>query len=139
MNVVGMWELSNSTYDSRLMTYDSMRNFKEVIIDMGRKAPILFPLVGGFHILLLLWTIFSDTTGIVWLEVLWMTGYTVFWLAACDLRKWGALGYIILTIINASLYFAIANGQLPRDYLSSMFLLDGLFSVFLLFYYKRFS
>lgn len=121
------------------MTYDSMRNFKEVIIDMGRKAPILFPLVGGFHILLLLWTIFSDTTGIVWPEVLWMTGYTVFWLAACDLRKWGALGYIILTILTASLYFAIMNGQLSRDYLSSLFLLDGLFSVFLLFYYKRFS
>lgn len=130
--------------NSRLMTYDfSMRNFKEVIIDMGRKAPILFPLVGGFHLLWLIWTIWADIgepfPGIVWLEVLWMTGYTVFWLAACDLRKWGALGYIILTIINASLYFAIMNGQLSREYLSSMFLLDGLFSVFLLFYYKRFS
>ena len=67
-----------------------------------------------------------------------MAGYTLFWLAACDLRKWGAMGYIILTLINASIYLAIRNGKVPRDLMSNMFLLDGLFSVFLVFYYKRF-
>ena len=119
-----------------------MRTFKEVFIDIVRKPPILFPLVGLFHVLLLGWYVWSDRSvpfpSIVFLELVWMTGYTVFWIAASDFRKWGALGYIVLTIINASLYLAIRNGMISRDYMSNMFLLDGLFSVFLLFYYKKF-
>lgn len=121
----------------------AMRNLKQLISDIVRKPPVLFPLVGLFHVVLLLWIIWSDRhmpfPGLVWLEVLWMAGYTFFWLAACDLHKWGALGYIILTIVNAGIYLAARNGQVSRDYVSNMFLLDGLFSFFLLFYYKRFS
>ena len=119
-----------------------MRNFKVLFTDLVNKPPILFPLIGLFHIFLLLWTIYDDRSvsfpGIVWLEVLWLTGYTVFWLAACDFRKWGAVGYILMTLLDASLYLAIMNGKISRDYLSNMFLLDGLFSVFLVFYYKSF-
>lgn len=104
---------------------------------------MLFPLVGLFHVLWLLWTIWSDHTapfpGIEWLQVLWMAGYTLFWLAACDLHKWGALGYIVLTLINASLYLAIRNNSLSILYMSNIFLIDGLFSVFLVFYYRKFS
>jgi len=66
-----------------------------------------------------------------------MIGYTTFWLAASDLRKWGGLGYIVLTLVNACLYLAIRNGKMQVSYMSNMFLLDGLFSVFLVFYYKR--
>ena len=120
----------------------SIRSFKEFFTDVIKKPPILFPLIGLFHILWLLWTIWDDHhipfPGIVWLEVLWMIGYTTFWIAACDFRKWGASGYIFLTLLNAALYLAIMNGKVSRDYLSNMFLLDGLFSVFLVFYYKRF-
>jgi hypothetical protein len=119
-----------------------MRTLKEFTVDIVKKPPISFPLIALFHVLWLLWTIWDDRhvpfPGIVWLEVLWMTGYTLFWIGACDLRKWGALGYIFLTLFNASIYLAITNHKIPRDYLSNMFLLDGLFSVFLVFYYKRF-
>jgi len=120
-----------------------VRNFKEVIIDIGRKAPILFPLVGGFHLLWLGWTIWTNRTeqfpSIIWLGHLWMLGYTIFWLAACDLKKWGALGYLFLTLLNSSLYLAQLNGKIATDYISSIPLIDGLFSFFLFFYYKRFS
>jgi hypothetical protein len=120
-----------------------MRSFKQFLTDVIRKPPMLFPLVALGHIFWLLITLWGDRhepfPSIVWLEILWMVGYTTFWIAACDLRKWGANGYIVLTLINMGLYLAVKNGKLSVDYMSSMFLLDGLFSVFIIFYYKRFN
>ena len=119
-----------------------MRRFKVFIGDIVRKPPMLFPLVGLFHVLWLLWTVWDDRhepfPDIAWLQVLWMTGYTIFWLGACDLRKWGALGYIILMIVDACIYLAARNHKVPETYISNMFLLDGLFSFFLVFYYRKF-
>jgi len=119
-----------------------LRSSKEFITDIVRKPPMLFPLVALFHVLWFLWTLWDDRTApfpaIEWLQVLWMAGYALFWIAACDMRKWGALGYIVLTIVDAALYLAIRNGHISVLYMSNMFLLDGLFSVFLLFYYKKF-
>jgi hypothetical protein len=119
-----------------------MRSLKELVTDLVKKPPMLFPLVGLFHILWLLWTFWTchdePFPDLIWLELAWAIGYTAFWLAACDMRKWGAIGYILLTLLNVSLYMAVRNGQISRDYLSNMFLLDGLFSVFLLYYFKRF-
>ena len=118
-----------------------MRSLKQLTTDLIKKPPILFPLVGLFHILWLLWTIWDDRSvpfpSIAWLEVVWMAGYITFWLAICDMRKWGALGYILLTIVNTSLYLAIRQHKIPQDYMSNMFELDALFSFFALFYYKR--
>lgn len=119
-----------------------MRTSKEFLSDIIRKPPMLFPLVGLFHILWLLWTIWDDRhvpfPGIEWLQVLWIMAYTFFWLAACDMRKWGAFGYIVLTILDTSLYLAARNHKVSELYMSNLFLIDGLFSFFLLFYYKRF-
>jgi hypothetical protein len=67
-----------------------------------------------------------------------MVGFTIFWLAACDLKKWGAMGYLLLTIIDISLYVAVRNGSVSQYYLSDICLFDGLFSFFLLFFYKNF-
>jgi hypothetical protein len=120
-----------------------VRNFKGFVVDIVTKPPILFPLVALFHILWLLWTIWSDRAvpfpDVAWLEVLWMVCYTVFWIGACDFKKWAAVGYILTMLLNASLYLAISNGKLSREYMSNMFLLDGLFAFFLVFYFKRFS
>ncbi len=119
-----------------------MRSFKEFIIDVTTKPIILFPLVGLFHILWLLWIVWTDrqvpVNNIEWLQVLWMVGYTTFWIAASDFRKWGALGYIGLTLVNATLFLAVKNINNRELYMSNIFLLDGLFSFFLLFFYKRF-
>lgn len=120
-----------------------MRNFKVLLSDLMRKPPMLFPLVGLFHILWLLYTLWDDRhepfPDVAWLQVLWMTGYVTFWLAACDLRKWGAMGYILLTLVDSSLYVGAMYHKVPPVYISNLCLIDGLFSFFLLFYYKRFN
>src|ERR1035437_7523279 len=113
-----------------------------MLTDMIKKPPVLFPLVGLFHILWLLWIIWDDRhlpfPGIEWLQVLWMAGFAFFWIAACDLRKWGALGYIVLTLLNAVLFLFVKNVNDRDLYMSPVFLIGGLFSFFLIFYYKRF-
>ncbi len=120
-----------------------MRSLKELTVDIVKKPPVSFPVIGLFHLLWFIYTIWSDRhepfPDLVWLEVLWMFGYTTFWIAACDLRKWGAMGYIVLTLVNACVYLATRNHKIPLGYFSDMFLLDGLFSIFLVFYYKKFK
>lgn len=119
-----------------------MHTLREFVVAIVKKRPVLFPLVGLFHVLWLGWTIWDDRhesfPGIIWLEVLWMAGYTIFWIAACDLRKWGAIGYILLTLINVSLFFAIKYGKARIDYMSNMLFIDVLFSLVLFYYYKLF-
>ena len=119
-----------------------MRSFREFIVDIAKKPPILFPLVALFHILWLLMAVWSchnePFPSFPWLDVLWLTAYSVFWIAACDMRKWGALGYIFLMMIDTLLFLAIRNGKLPVEYKSSMLFVDALFSIPLLYYYKRF-
>jgi len=104
---------------------------------------MLFPLVGLFHILWLAWTIWDDRyepfPDIAWLQVLWLAGYTLFWLAACDFRKWGARGYIALTMIDLSIYLLVKNHKLHVEYISNLCLIDVLFSFFLFYYYKQFK
>lgn len=120
-----------------------MQSFKAFFTGIIRKPPILFPIVGLFHILWLLWTIWDDRhvpfPDVVWLELVWMVGYTTFWLAACDLRKWGALGYVLLTMLDVLFSLAAYYGKIGHSYPSNMFLLDVVFSMFILFYYKRFG
>ena len=98
--------------------------------------------MGLFHILWLVWTIWDDRhlpfPGIEWLQVLWMIGYTTFWIAICDFRKWGAIGYVVLTLINISLHFAVKHGKVSDLYMSNLFLIDGILSLFLALYYKLF-
>ena len=127
------------TYDYRLMT--TMRTFRGFIIDITRKPPVLFPLVALFHMLWLVWTIVTMKGvpfGIDWLRLAWMLAYTFFWIGASDMRKWAALAYMGLTMLNFILFFSLKSIYDKDVYSSSLFLIDGLFSFFLLVYYKRF-
>jgi len=120
-----------------------VRTIREFTIDIVRKPPIAFPLIGLFHLLLLLWVFWSDRTepfpNVVWLEAVWMIAYTTFWIAACDMRKWGALGYIVLTVFSMAIFFAARYNKIPQDYVNNMHFFDVLFSMLLLYYYKNFS
>ncbi len=120
-----------------------MRNAKTFFTDIVKKPPMLFPLVGLFHVLWLLWTIWDDRhepfPDVAWLQVLWLAAFTIFWIAACDLRKWGALAYVGLMIVDVGINFAAKKHKLPPEYVSNMFLVDGLFSMFLVIYYKKFT
>ena len=119
-----------------------MRNVKNAITDLVRKPPMLFPFIALFHVLFIFWIVWSDRNapfpGIEWLELVWMTGYTLFWLAACDLRKWGAQGYIVMALLNTGLFLAARNRMISTSYVSNMFIIDLLFSFFLVYYYKIF-
>jgi len=120
----------------------STRSLKEFIRDITVKPLILFPLVALVHVLWLAWVIWgnrhSPINGLEWLQALWMLGYSVFWIGACDYRKWGALGYITLTIVNLVLFLFVKNINDRDLYMSPIFLIDDLFCFFLLFFYKRF-
>ena len=120
-----------------------MSSLKESVTGILRKPPLAFLLIGLFHVLWLGYTIWSDRhepfPGILWLDVVWMAGYTTCWLAACDLRKWGMLGYVALTFIDVALYLLAKYSKVPAVYVSDMFVIDVLFSMLLLYYYKIFS
>lgn len=118
------------------------RTFKQFLVDVAKKPPVLMPFVAAAHLLWLLFTVrscISVPLGIGWLQALWMLGYFVCWLAACDLRRWGAIGYVVLTITNTSIYLLQKNVFQRELYTSSLFLLDALFSFYLIFYFRRFG
>jgi hypothetical protein len=120
-----------------------MRTFKNFVRDVATKPPVVMPFVGLAHVLWLVWAIwqnrFVPLHGVEWLQVLWMLAYTVSWIAACDLKKWGALCYILLTMLNVCLFLIMKNSYDRSVYTSNLFLLDGMFSFYLLLFYKRFS
>lgn len=100
------------------------------------------PYVGIAHLLWLVWTIVQCARlpfGVEWLQLVWMAGYAVTWIAACDLKKWGAMAYMGLTITNAIIFLAVKDIYLRDVYMSSIFLIDGIFSFYLLFFFKRFT
>ncbi|MBA3829273.1 MAG: hypothetical protein H0X33_10080 [Taibaiella sp.] len=117
-----------------------MRNLKTFFQDVTHKPPLLFPLVALFHIVLLVYVFYSNITEpYLWVQIIWMLAYTISWIYVCDMRKWAALTYLSLTAINLILYFVLKTQSMRDIYISSMFILDVLFSFFVFFFYKRFE
>ena len=117
-----------------------MRDIKTFFRDLIKKPPQLFPLVALFHIAMLIYVVWNDISEpYAWIQILWMLGYTVFWLFICDMKKWAALGYLALTVIDLVLRFTLKSPDNLAIYVSDMFILDVLFSFFVLFYYRRFD
>ncbi len=108
---------------------------------MITKPPVLFPLVALFHLVLLLWTIYSaiqQPGSSTEISVAWMLGYSLMWFGAADMRKWGAMGYVGVTVVSIILYFNIHDKSSWLTYASPIFILDILFCFFIMFYFKRF-
>lgn len=98
----------------------------------------MFPLVALFHIVLLLFSVYNASSeplgSLIWLQPLWMIAYTLVWVFVCGMKKWAALAYILLTVLNVLLHF------FTHDlYVSSLFLMDVVFSMILMAYYKHFK
>jgi len=108
-----------------------------------RKPPFIFPWVALFHILMLLYAIwsniFSPFPSVDWIQPLWLLGFTLTWLFACDLRKWAAFGYVGLAILNALLRFVFTSPSDRAIYTFSFFEVTFLFCFFILFYFRRFG
>jgi hypothetical protein len=103
---------------------------------------MVFPFVGAFHVLLLVYTLWSlqgSPMGMEWLQVVWMVAYTVCWGAACLLHKCGALGYVFLTLLDAVLYLAVKDLGTRELVMSNLFLTNGIFSFLILVYFKQFK
>lgn len=126
------------------------------------KAPILFPLIGLFHIGLLLYLSFlwvdTAVAPIYWVRPLIMGLYMVFWIGACYLKKKMANGYLILTIIMVVFYYffpsdsnhldsegfwntlyhaAVRGHRIFGDILLEPLPVNILFSFVLLLYYRK--
>lgn len=122
-------------------------------------APILFPLIALFHIGLTIYegvNYIGDTSVsyYYWLRPVILGLYTAFWAGCCYRKKWGALGYLFLTIANVAFYFfgpdALLNvdnaGLLDQviilrravgDLLFLPLPVNILFSFIILFYYQK--
>lgn len=120
-----------------------MRAPKQILIDLVRKPPMIMPMIAIAHILWLVWTVWGNRLlpfgSIEWLQALWLVAYTVFWLAACDLKRWGAIGYLLLSVGNITIYLLVKDVYMRQMYLSNLFIVDVLFSFFLMFSFKKFS
>ena len=118
-----------------------MRNLGEYLRDVVRKPPMVLPMVGLFHLFAVVWTIWSDRKvpfpDVVWLQVFWLVAYTAFWLWACGLKKIGAAGYIALTLLDLIIFLGAKNQVISENYISFIFPVDVLFSMALLYYFKR--
>lgn len=118
-----------------------MRTFSQTLTDMFRRPPILLPLVGIAHIVGFIYVLWEcrnvEGLSTLWLQPLWMLGYTFFWLACCNLKRWGVYGYLALTIANTLIYVTADSISTRSAYTSNLFLFDIVFSFFLIIYYKR--
>lgn len=108
-----------------------------------RRPPVFFPLVALFHIVMLLVTAWQfsevlDSKEAITAISVWLI-YTICWLFICDMKKWAALTYVILSLIGVGLQFLTAKGGLWYDVGTVMFPFNLLMIVFLMFYYKRFE
>ena len=114
-----------------------MRPLKAFFKDIISKPPALFPWVALFHVLMLVYSvfIFSDEPfpSLGWLQPLWLLGFTVCWLYVCDLRKWAAYGYILLTCANMIIYFVLLHSP-DRDFYTSSFPFIYAFFAFFILY-----
>jgi hypothetical protein len=113
-----------------------MGNFTERFI---KQPPVLFPLAALFHVAMLVFSIYNASTeplsSLIWLQPLWMLGYTVAWLFVCGMKRWAAYAYIAVATLSLGVHFFAKN----ELYHSSFFLLDVILAMMVMAYIKRFS
>lgn len=117
-----------------------MSDTRTLIKDLITKPPVAFPLVALFHILIFIWslTTLAQAPGTATeLNSLWLLGYTIFWLGATALRKWGGIGYILVTAADIVTWYTL-DAHHKNLYTSSLFLISIVFSFFVIVYYRRF-
>jgi uncharacterized membrane protein AbrB (regulator of aidB expression) len=118
--------------------------------DVFRKPPAPFPYIALFHVLAFFMMLAINWGAKItdyYVEVLWLIGFTVSCIYTCDLKKWAATSYILITAANLGLYLYFQfkyDSELIRAtkqgvYVSAMLIPALIFSFFVLFFYKRFN
>jgi hypothetical protein len=123
---------------------------KNILKQYFTNMPVMFPMIGLF---LLFMTVMealnylgdSGYPAMYLLRPVILFLYFIFWAGACCARKWAALAFLCLTIINVAFYLFGPKG--PDAYLQHaigdiLFLYDRvsvnmIFSFLLLFYFRR--
>lgn len=124
------------------------RDIGVFIRDMIRKAPKPFPYIAIFHVLwgiLMLLINWGDPIDGFIVDFLWTVIFTVCWFYICDLKRWAANAYIILTLVNIAFFLYVlftvepwgSKEKLWGLFLSSLMLPSLLFSILVLVFYRR--
>lgn len=106
------------------------------------KPPFIFPWVALFHLLMLIIITAGNTEfsfpSEAWIAPFWLLLFTISWIFVCDLRRWAALLYILLTMLNLILHFSLKYQSEVFVYTAPFFLIYILFSFFILVYFRKF-
>lgn len=118
---------------------------KNILTRYFTELPIFFPLIGLF---LLAMTLFEGMSFLgdssvgheYWFRPAVMLLYFIFWSVACLGRKWGAIAFIVLTILNVA--FQLFGPEMVwkhalGDLLFLPIPVNLLFSFLLLFYFRK--
>jgi hypothetical protein len=137
--------------DSLLFLTETMTNkqvnAKKALLTYFTQPPVLFPLVGVFHILwflLCLQSALFDRGLATLVAFVWMLLYAVGWFGVSIRRKWGSFIYIPVTLVDILLRHVVFDSlhvSLPGvssfELASPLYLIDVVFSIIILIYYKR--
>lgn len=127
---------------------------KQFINNFFSRPPLIFPLVACFLLFLSLneaqlFLFNGDTEPIYKIRPVVMILMTIFWIGATLFHKWGAMGFLILTVVTVALYFftpGIEYKQLLGNVLMLNIPYDGkilpvpmsiIFSFAILYYYRK--
>jgi hypothetical protein len=116
-----------------------MRNLPTFLKDTIRKPPVVFPLIALFHIFCLIYVVYeslSTPLPYALFQPVWLLAYTISWIAICDLRKWGGASYVIISCVNLGIYLMLRSPA-DRIYNSDLFLIDLIFCVVVIIFYKK--
>lgn len=108
-----------------------------------QRPPVVFPLVALFHVVMLVYNVWIfrsepfPSEGWVFPGIFFL--YTICWLFVCDLKRWAAFGYVILTATSIILRYTLKDWAKIELYADTLFPYDILFTFFIMFFYKRFK
>lgn len=98
----------------------------------------MFPLVALFHLIILGIEAFTFEP-LLWAQLVWKLLYTISWLFICDLKKWAGFAYIALTTANLFMRWLMTNPSMVNNYTDALFPADVAFTLFVIFYFKKFE
>jgi hypothetical protein len=118
---------------------------KNILARYFTDMPIFFPLIGLFLLGLTAfeaWSFLGDdsVSRMYWLRPGIMLLYFIFWAAVCLARKWGALAFIGLTIVNVAFHLFGPDMMLKRAVGDLLFLpipINLVFSFLILFFFRK--
>lgn len=127
---------------------------KSFIQNFFVKPPVIFPLVACFLVFLSIneasLSLFANDVDTIYkLRPILMIAMTIFWIGATFFQRWGALGFVLLTVFSVAAYFFsdslemknlfgnILMLKIPLEDRSIPIPLSAIFSFVALFFYGR--